>query len=165
MQQTFVYWFCILQTLLNSFILTVFLVNSLGFSIYNMSSASNDSFTSSFLIWILFVSFFLKHFVYLTVLGHRCVTGIFVVSCRDLLWSCVSSVVVVHRPSCPTACGILVPWLGISHVSPASQGGFLSTGPPWKSWVPFISLPCLIALANHVSFFFFFNKFFSWCDK
>ena len=59
--------------------------------------------------------------------------------------------------SCPTACGILVPWLGISPMSPTLQGGLFPTGPPWESWVPFISLLCLIALANYVclnNFFF-----------
>ena len=50
------------------------MVEYLGFSIYDMSSASNDSFISSFLIWIHFVSFFLKSFIYLTVLGLSCGT-------------------------------------------------------------------------------------------
>ena len=52
----------------------------------------------------------------------------------------------------------------MSPVSPVLAGGFLSTGPPWKSEikeikVPFISLPCLIALANYVCLFeqFFFS--------
>ena len=31
------------------------------------------------------------------------------------------------------ACGVLVPWPGIEPVSPALQGGFLTTGPPGKS--------------------------------
>ena len=35
--------------------------------------------------------------------------------------------------SCPMACGILVPPSGIESVSPALQGGFLTTGPPGKS--------------------------------
>ena len=39
----------------------------------------------------------------------------------------------VHRLSCSAACGILVPWLGIESVSPALEGGFLSTWSPGKS--------------------------------
>ena len=39
------------------------------------------------------------------------------------------------RLSFPEACGILVPCPGIEPVSPAFQGGFLTTGPPGKSWV------------------------------
>ena len=37
------------------------------------------------------------------------------------------------RQSCCMTCTILVPWPGIEPAFPALQGGFLSTGPPWKS--------------------------------
>ena len=33
----------------------------------------------------------------------------------------------------PKACGILIPQPGIEPVSPALEGGFLTTGPPGKS--------------------------------
>ena len=46
---------------------------------------------------------------------------------------CGSSVVVAHGLSCPMACGILVPRLGIEPMSPALAGKFLTTGPPGKS--------------------------------
>ena len=35
--------------------------------------------------------------------------------------------------SCPMACGILVPRPGIKLMSPAMEGGFLTTGPSEKS--------------------------------
>ena len=35
--------------------------------------------------------------------------------------------------SCPTACGILVPWPWISPATPSLEGRFLTTGPPGKS--------------------------------
>ena len=48
--------------------------------------------------------------------------------------TCASSVVVLHRLSCPAACGIiLVPRPGIEPTSPALEGGFFTTGPPGKS--------------------------------
>ena len=64
---------------------------------------------------------------------------------------CAGSVVVAHRLSCPTACGILVPQPGIEPVSSALEGGFFTTGPPGKSqkWVflPQSSLQMTVALA------------------
>ena len=35
--------------------------------------------------------------------------------------------------SCSPACGILVPWPGVEHESPALDGRFFTTGPPGKS--------------------------------
>ena len=38
----------------------------------------------------------------------------------------VGSVVVAHGLSCPTACGILVPWPGVKLASSALEGEFLT---------------------------------------
>ena len=46
---------------------------------------------------------------------------------------CVGLVIAACGLSWPEACGILVPWTGIEPVSPALEGGFLTTGPPEKS--------------------------------
>ena len=68
------------------------------------------------------------------------VCGSFVAACR-LLSSCgvqaqylrqTGSLVAVLGLSCPAACGILVPRQGIEPMSPALEGGFLTTGPPGK---------------------------------
>ena len=42
-------------------------------------------------------------------------------------------IVVAHKLSCSTACEILVPGPGIEPMSPALQGGFVTTGLPGKS--------------------------------
>ena len=62
--------------------------------------------------------------------GHM---GSVVCSMRALSLRRASSVVVAHGLSCPAACGILVPRLGIEPTSPALEGGFFTTGPPGKS--------------------------------
>ena len=55
------------------------------------------------------------------------------------------SLVAAHRLSCPTVCGILVPWPGIEPTSPALEGRFLTTGPPGKSLVLlYLLLPILL---------------------
>ena len=53
------------------------------------------------------------------------------------LWS-AGSVVMAHRLSCSTACGIF-PDQG-SSVSPALAGGFLTTAPPGKSMHFFVNI-------------------------
>ena len=57
-----------------------------------------------------------------------------------------------HGFSCPAACGILVPWLGIEPVSSALQGGFFTTGPPGKSLtITLDMLHCNVFLCRLVS--------------
>ena len=76
------------------------------------------------------------------------VLRIFVLVCGCVpvrgLFHCVApaSLVVAHGLSCPTACGILVPWPGITPVSmcPVLEGRFLTTGPPGKSQSPYFTL-------------------------
>ena len=53
------------------------------------------------------------------------------------------SLVESHGLSCPTACGILAPQPGIKPMSPALEGGFLTSGPPGKSLlIAFLKPPC-----------------------
>ena len=74
--------------------------------------------------------FSLRGGLFVAVLGllSSCGMQVFSLSLR-----CVSSVVVAHGLSCPTACGILVPQPGIEPASPSLAGRFLTTGPPGKS--------------------------------
>ena len=43
------------------------------------------------------------------------------------------SLVVAQGSSCPEACGILAPRLGLEPMSPALEGGFSTTGPHQES--------------------------------
>ena len=52
---------------------------------------------------------------------------------RDSLVAVHGSVVAASELSFSAACRILVPSPGIKLMSPALQGGFLTTGPPGKS--------------------------------
>ena len=63
-------------------------------------------------------------YIYITVLGLHC---------RVQALKCSDSVTVSCRPTCPMACGILVPWPGIRPASPALEGRFPTTGPQGKS--------------------------------
>ena len=80
--------------------------------------------------------------------GSRLRHAVSLVTVRGLLSSCgvqvfsscgaqapgrVGSVAVVRGLSCPTACGILVPWPGTEPPSSALEDGFFTTGPPGKS--------------------------------
>ena len=84
-------------------------------------------------------------YLFLAVSGLSCgmqdlfVAGLFVVA-QGLLSSCdawapehAGSVLAARGLSCPTACGISAPQLGIKPTSPALEGGFSTTGPPGKS--------------------------------
>ena len=64
----------------------------------------------------------------------------------------MGSVVEVLRFRCSAACGILVPQLGIELVSPASAGGFLTTGPPGKTSKIIFVIPVLSCIATEVLF-------------
>ena len=99
-----------------------------------------------FLIFILFlvtfISFsFLSFFLFIwlhQVLVAACKIfiasrGLLCSSCGARALECTGSVAVARRLSCLTARGILVPRPGIEPVSPALEGGFLTTGPPGKS--------------------------------
>ena len=53
-------------------------------------------------------------------------------SCGAWALELVDSVAVAGELGCPVACGILVPGPGVKPVTPALQGGFLTTGLPGK---------------------------------
>ena len=68
--------------------------------------------------------------------------GVSLSSCGVRLSSCVQalesvgSVVMVHRLSCPAACGILVPWSGMEPTFFSLEGKFLTTGPQGSPFFP-----------------------------
>ena len=69
---------------------------------------------------------FSEVFGILAVLDFHCLIQTFSIQCAG-------SVVAEHRLNCPEACEILVAPPGIQLVYPASEGRFLTIGPPGKS--------------------------------
>ena len=72
---------------------------------------------------------------------HRIMWGLLLLRTRSLvaargIWSAQPPVVAVNRLSRSTECGVLLLRPGIEPMSPALQGGFLTTGPPGKSPKP-----------------------------
>ena len=96
-----------------------------NFSPFFKSSIFMQQFTISFIY--LFIHLFIwLHWVLVASHGswaHR----------LDLWCRHVGTVVAASWLSCSSACGILVPQLGIEPMFPALQGGFLTTGPSGKS--------------------------------
>ena len=88
-------------------------------------------------IFCLCVSFFffnIYFLFYLAVSGLSCGTQDFHCFKWDLLLHHTDSQLAVCKLStCFVTCEILVPYPGIEPVSPALQGGFITTGPPGKS--------------------------------
>ena len=78
-------------------------------------------------------------FIYLAASGLGCGTREASVAVLGLLsgggaWALgLAGSVAGHGLSCPAAQGILVPRPGTEPSSPASEDGFLTTGPTWKS--------------------------------
>ena len=79
--------------------------------------------------------FFLNIYLFICLAVSGLICGM-----RDLCWVMQTlqlwhkrSVVEVHGLSCSVACGILVPHPEVKPISPALQGGFLTTAPPGTS--------------------------------
>ena len=77
--------------------------------------------------------------VSLAVLSLCCSTRDLCCILLNLLFWDLGSVVAALWLSCPMACGILVPWPGITPTSPALQGGFLTPGPPGSPHILVVS--------------------------
>ena len=71
--------------------------------------------------------------IYLAALGLSLSTWEVFVSCGLFRWGTQASLVVALELRCPGACGILGLRPGIIPVSPALEGGFLTSGPPGTS--------------------------------
>ena len=100
---------------------------------------------STFIYLFLFIYFWLQ-WIFTAVRGLLSSCGAWVLSplvvARGLqacglcsLWH-TGCLVEVRGLSCPSACGILVPWPGIEPASPELKGGFFTTGPPGKCGGP-----------------------------
>ena len=94
------------------------------------TSFTLPSFLSLFFLWLFWVFVVCR----LSLVAASWVT---LVSVPGLLGEVVSRVA-EHRPRCPEARGILVPWPGIELMSPALAGGFSTTRPPGKSCLYFL---------------------------
>ena len=90
---------------------------------YHMATLWSRGYCHKF--WFFF--FFLVSICFLAALGFSC--GMWDLSLQGTGFF----LVVAHRLVCCGTCGILVPWPGIKHVSPALESRFLTTGPPGKS--------------------------------
>ena len=60
-----------------------------------------------------------------------------------------SSVVAAHGLSCPVACGLPVPQLGMEPTSPALEGRFLTTGLPGKSHKSILKQENVMVFVTH----------------
>ena len=116
-----------------------------------------------FIIHIILITYFIYSSVYILIPNSYfipipfspLVTISFSYCCCCLFWLwCI--LIVAHRLSYPTAYGILVPWPGIEPLSPASEGRFLTTGPPGKPH-EFVFYVCesisVLYVCSFVSFF------------
>ena len=54
--------------------------------------------------------------------------------------------------SCPSACGILVPRPGIEPMSPALEGGFLTTAPPGKPFIQILKSTFHLQLLQNIGY-------------
>ena len=85
-------------------------------------------------------------------------------SCGTRTLEGTGSAVMTRGLSCPVACGILVLRSGIKLVSPALEGGFLTTGPPETVTVFFFNIVLTIwstlqlYVNLRINFSFFYRK-------
>ena len=92
----------------------------------NLQFITNLEFGSNPCVYFLFIYYFWLCWVFTA--AHK----LSLIVASGLLIE-VASLIAAHRFNCAKACGILVPSPGIKLVSPASTGGFVTTGPSGKS--------------------------------